>query len=73
MTHSQELNVSNSKLSEVESRIQSLSNDMEYARKEWNESRKSETRLAAALKESDVILGNEAREMNELRDSMKRT
>ena len=73
MTHSQELNVSNSKLSEVESRIQSLSNDMEYARKEWNEARKSETRLAAALKESDVILGNEAREMNELRDSMKRT
>ena len=51
MTHSQELNVSNSKLSEVESRIQSLSNDMEYARKEWNEARKSETRLAAALKE----------------------
>ena len=30
MTHSQELNVSKSKLSEVESRIQSLSSDMEY-------------------------------------------
>ena len=29
--------MSNSKLSEVESRIQSLSNDMEYARKEWND------------------------------------
>lgn len=72
MTHNQELNVSKSRLSEVESRIQSFSNDMEYARKEWNEARTSETRLAAALKESDVIIGNEAKELNELRNSIKR-
>jgi len=72
MTHNQELNLSNSKLSEVESRVQSLMNEMEIARNEWNEARESETRLAAALKESDAIIGNEANELSELRDSMKR-
>lgn len=72
LKHSQEISTQNSKFQETESQMKVLEMNVVETRNEWNEVRRSETRLANALKESDTMMRNEAQELCKLRESINR-